>query len=248
MAWNFSTEMQEMLLAKDTTFDEVINITGSTVTFTATQILDSGNGLGDANVGDFITVAVANTPGNVGIKAKVLTAAIGELTFESATFTIDASASPACIIKVGGGSLAEVMQNGTLHLYSTPQPTNADAAESGTLLAKITLNGGAMVASTSTNGVNLGNLTAAVLKRAIDPATGVAEIWSGDGEAAAGTGTAAYWGRWYANDIGTGAATDKVRADGTVTTTSGGDIVMESGLTIASGVPAVVSEITISVS
>jgi len=48
----------------------------------------------------------------------------------------------------------------------------------------------------------------------------VAEVWSGDGLAAAGTGTVAGWFRWYDNDAVTGASTSSIRLDGSIGTTS----------------------------
>jgi len=242
MSWDFSTGFKNQFLNRDTSFDEIVNVTTDTVTFTATTIVDSGDGLGDIDVDDWITVVVANTSGNVGIKAKVLTAAVGTLTFEAATFTIDATDAPACIVAVKGGSFKELMQNGMLRLYNGTIPTSADLVENGTLLAEITADGNTFAFDAPANGLNLGNLASAVLHRGDDPATSTTEVWSGDG-LVAGTAT---WGRWHANDGAAGASTTEVRIDGTVTTTSGGDLVMASR-TIAVGVPAVLSEMNIGI-
>jgi len=240
--WDFSSGFKEQLLDRDTTFSEVVNITGNTVTFSATTITDSGNGLGDIAVDDWVTVVVAGTAGNVNVKAKCLTAAAGALTFAAGTFTVDAVGAPACLAIIKGGSFKEIMQNSALYLYNGTPPTNADAVETGTLLAKLTADSNTMGFDTSLNGLNLGQFASGVLHRGIDPATSIAEVWSGDG-LVAGTAT---WGRWHANDGATGASTTEVRIDGDVTTSTGGDIVMVSR-TIAVGVPAVLSEMNIGI-
>lgn len=239
MSWNFSTGFKDEYLDRDTTFGTVVNVTGSTVTFTATDIVDSASGLATILVDDWVTVVVAGTAGNVNVKAKCLTSAAGTLTFAAGTFTVDAAGAPACLVVTKGGSFKELMQNGSLYLYNGTRPTSADLVENGTLLAKITADGNAFAFDAALNGLNFGQLASSIIKRGLDPATGATEVWQGDG-IAAGTAT---WGRWHANDGATGASTTEVRMDGNVTTTSGGDIVMSSGRDIVVGVPAVVSDV-----
>lgn len=244
MSWNFSTGFKDAFLNRDTSFTTVVNITGSTVTFTATGIADSGNGLAGIAVDDWVTVAEANTAANE-VRAKCISSAAGALGFGAATFTVDASASPALLTVLSGGSFKELMQNSVLYLYSGTRPTTADAVENGTLLAKLTADGNAFAFDTSLNGLNFGNLTSSVLGIGDDPATATTEVWSGDG-IVAGTAT---WGRFHANGgaVGADAAGDYIRMDGNVTTTTGGDLVMSSGRDIVVGVPAVLSEMNVGI-
>jgi hypothetical protein len=104
----------------------------------------------------------------------------------------------------GGASFAEALLDGTLHIYSGAQPTTADDAETGTLLARITLASGAFVSGSSANGLEFGDASGgSVGKKG-------GEVWSGVGVA---TGTAG-WFRFYANTVVTGASASAVRWDG----------------------------------
>ena len=78
------------------------------------------------------------------------------------------------------------------------------------------------------------------MKRAIDPETGLPEVWRGPG-VAAGTARSA---RWYANDKVTGVSTDAIRMDGTVNT-SGSDLNMINGTEVAVGVYSEFSDIAV---
>ncbi len=111
------------------------------------------------------------------------------------------------------GSVKDVMANGVIHIYTGTQPTNADSAETGTLVMKITKDGGAFTPGVATNGLNMGTVTAGVLAKNSD-------TWKGTGLAAAGTGVNAGWFRWYANDVTTGASSTAVRVDGAIGTSS----------------------------
>jgi hypothetical protein len=117
------------------------------------------------------------------------------------------------------GSFQDLMANGVLCIYSGTQPTDADAAETGTLLCKITKGSGAFTPGTATNGINFDNATGGALLKA------AAEVWSGVNVA---TGTAG-WFRLYANAMTTGAdATGAaLRCDGAIST-SGAQINMSS--------------------
>ncbi len=239
MSWNFSTGLQDAILARQT--KNGAYVLGSTasipITFTTAGIT-AASGLDAFDVDAWV---LAISPLNNNVMAKVLTSAAAALTFEAASWTAEAAAAKACLMTVVGGSFKEVMQNSRLDLYSGSRPINADTIESGTLLCTITADGLTFVSGTTTNGLNLGQLASSVLKRGLDPATAATEVWKGDG-LAAGT---ALWGRWYANTVVTGASTTAVRLDGVVTTTSGGDIVMSSGRDVAVDVPAVVTDVNI---
>lgn len=135
------------------------------------------------------------------------------------------------------GSLVSMMANSVIHIYSGTQPADADSVETGTLLMKLTLSSGAFVPGVGTNGLNMGVSTGGVLEKA------AAETWSGLGLTAAGTGTAAGWFRWYANDVTTGASTVAIRMDGAIGTTTAYEMRMSNTI-IVDGNPTVVSTFT----
>jgi hypothetical protein len=123
--------------------------------------------------------------------------------------------------------------NGIIDIYSGSQPATADAAETGTKLARITLASGAFTPGVGTNGLNFD--TAADGSIAIDSG----EVWSGVGLAA---GTAG-WFRFYANDVVSGASTVAVRFDG-VCGVGTGELRLSS-LTVAVGATISVDSATI---
>lgn len=55
---------------------------------------------------------------------------------------------------VGQTGLAGAFKDGVILLYSGPQPTSAESAPTGTLLAKVTANGGVFTHGVATNGLN----------------------------------------------------------------------------------------------
>lgn len=104
---------------------------------------------------------------------------------------------------------SEILKNGQIRVFTGPQPSSADAAETGQLLCVVTNGSGAMVSGVATNGINLDIPSDGQVERA------VGEVWSGKNLA---TGVAG-WFRWYPNDFDTqvGAASSlgqKVRLDG----------------------------------
>lgn len=130
------------------------------------------------------------------------------------------------LLGASGDSLANLLNTGVLDIYSGTQPTNADTAESGTLLVRITLSSGAFTPGTATNGLNFGTPASGVLPKS----TG--EIWSG---VAVADGTAG-WFRFYANTatmFTDGASTTAVRMDGAIST-SGAELNM-ANLSIVTG-------------
>lgn len=171
-------------------------------------INDSGSGLGSFVVGQYITVAGSTSNNISGVK--VLSVAAGTIEVAAGTLSTEAAGDPVIIgAGTNGGGLAEILRNGVLEIYSGSQPTNADAAESGTKLLRITIGSGAFSGGTATNGLNfeLGETTGKIEK-----ASG--ETWSGLGLADGVAG----WGRFYANAYTTGASTTAVRLDGSVGT------------------------------
>jgi len=134
--------------------------------------------------------------------------------------------------------LKTVMANGVIYRYSGTQPVTADATETGTLLDIITVDAGAFTPGVITNGLNLGNSVDGVLSK------DSGEVWQSVGLAAAGTGTAAGWFRWYANDRTMGASTSAVRIDGSIGTSSSYEMRM-SNTSIVEGNTSSVSTFTV---
>lgn len=127
------------------------------------------------------------------------------------------------------GSVKDIMANGIIEIRTGTQPADADDAESGTLLMKLTLNSAAFTPVTGTNGLNMGVSAAGVLAKA------VAEVWSGIGLAG---GIAGHF-RWYDKNYTTGASTTAVRMDGSIGTSATYEMQM-SNTTIVVDVAAVV--------
>jgi len=108
------------------------------------------------------------------------------------------------------GCLKDLMQDGIIDIYSGSQPASADAAETGTLLVRITVASGAFTSGVATNGIELGGAASGVIAKNSD-------VWSGVALAA---GTAG-WFRWYANTVVTGLVTTTgLRLDGTCGTSA----------------------------
>lgn len=132
------------------------------------------------------------------------------------------------------GSVKDIMQDGTIHIYSGLQPASADLAETGDLLLIITLASGAFTPGVALNGINMGLSVDGVLAKA------VAEVWSGNGLALAGAGTLAQWFRWYANAVGTGDSTTAIRVDGAIGVSSSYEMQMSNPIITENG-PTVIS-------
>jgi len=192
-------------------------------------IVDGGAGVDKLTraAGDFITkgfkaghlvyVKGATNGSNdiAGVAATIVQAAT--LTFATGTFAAAQGAGvDMAIAQLKGGSLKELFKDSVIRIYSGSQPSDADSAETGTLLVTITVASGAFVASAVANGLELGTPSSGVIAKNTD-------VWSG---VAVATGTAG-WFRWYDNAYTTGASTSAVRLDGAVGT-SGAQLNMSS--------------------
>ena len=217
MATKFSTGLRDSMLS-DNSYPENL-VTGTTYSFedgtgadATDRIADSGNGLVAAGyeVGDYVTVAGSTSNDASGLKVSAV--AVGSLDVPAGSFSTEA-AGDQVILGSGenGGSLDELLRNGILEIYTGSQPADADAAETGSLLLKVTIASGAFVAGTATNGLNIATASSGVSAK--EPA----EVWSGVGLAA---GTAG-WFRFHSNAYTTGLSTSAVRMDGTCGITSG---------------------------
>ena len=127
----------------------------------------------------------------------------------------------------GTTGFASTFANGIIDVYTGTQPATADSAVSGTLLGRITLNSGAFVAGTATNGLTFAAASGGAVSKS--------GVWSFNGVAA---GTAG-WFRLKGNALDNDAlSTTLPRLDGSIAT-SGADLNL-SNISIAIGAPSTV--------
>jgi hypothetical protein len=137
------------------------------------------------------------------------------------------------------GSLKAAFANGVLDLYSGSQPSSANNAITGTLLARVTKDGGAFTAGVSTNGLNLD--TPVVDGTNVTISKVAADNWKSTAVAAGTIG----WGRFKANATDNeGASTTLVRLDFSVGVVGADmnipsvDIIIGTPITVSSfGIP-----------
>lgn len=135
----------------------------------------------------------------------------------------------------GDGSFVDVFVNAVIAVYTGSQPVNADAAESGTLLGLITVDGGDFTGGSATNGLNWEAALGGVCAKPTD------EEWAIIPDA---SGTAG-WARLYANAMTTGASTSAVRID--LACGVGTGELKFSTTTLVSGVKSVVNTLPVTV-
>lgn len=240
MAWNLSTGFKKALLQKSPESLENPYINDDLTFATNTITAATAGAFADIEDDHFILVLRHGGGGNNNTLAQVVSRTDTVLTFAANTFTAESSGTAHAIVAIKAGSVASILQNGVIRLFTGSRPTNADQAESGTLLVEITKDGASFTPGSPTNGLNVGDFDGTTLKRLTDPSTGAKEEWKGTASA---TGTAG-WGRWYDNSRVTGNSSDAIRLDGTVTTSSGGDIVMAGGRDITSGGTVTITEVS----
>lgn len=201
--------------------ESVVSLLSNTMTFTETEIVDAGK-LGGFAAGDFVRVCLNL---NDGIYAQVLSKTGSDvLTFAAGTFTAEVAGNYYFIEKINTGSFSSIMQNGVIDIMGSARPLNADtSAGAAVRLARITKGSGVFTSGVSVNGLNVRELNGAIVK-GLDPATGIAEVWSGLGEVA---GTA-YWARWHSNDVVAGGSTTVARLDGDCNDNSGTDFFIDN--------------------
>lgn len=115
-----------------------------------------------------------------------------------------------------GGSVKDLFKDGVIEIYSGTKPANADQAETGTLLATISVNGSAFTADVPDNGLEFGSASG-------DMSSGFkllknTDTWQDDYGITAGQ---AGWFRFYDNNYVKGASTTAVRFDGVCGVQSG---------------------------
>jgi len=144
-------------------------------------------------------------------------------------------------LKAGGKSEADILANGAIYLYTGSMPANADAAETGTFLVKITLASGLFAFGTTTNGIEFDVAANGIL------AQKAGEVWSGIGEAAGVIG----WGRFHANAGPVGASVTAERLDFDVNTTGAalnmGNTTVSIGGTVTINSPTLTKPATVTV-
>jgi len=226
MALRLSTGLRNALLSTRASVQQVLVgaanmalVDGGTGNDTFT---DAGNGLAIFSVHDNITFKGCTTAEN-DKTVEILSVAAGVIGLPTGTVvTAEALLTTTRIISSRGGSVSDIFRNGVLDIYSGSQPATADAAETGTKLASITLASGAFSAGVATNGINFDVATAGVL------AKDASEVWSGVGLAA---GTAG-WFRLYSNAYGTGLSSSYIRIDGSVATSGGQLNISNTAITV----------------
>lgn len=209
MALKLSTGLRNSLLGD--AFLKGTNLQYNDNGVSSDTITDSSNRFKDAGfrVGDAITCANSTTAGN-DISGITLTGvANGTLTFATGTLAATESfLSSTTVTSNNGGSFKTLMQNGIIEIYSGSQPSDADSAETGTKLVRLTLSGGSFTAEAAANGLEFKVENDGTISKNTD------ETWQGEASA---TGTAGYF-RFYDNNYDTGADKTAVRFDGNVGT------------------------------
>lgn len=234
--WRFSTELRNRMLEAR---EYAVNYKhGTTVSFTAgaglggsDRIADSGNGMTAFRVGDMATVL--GSTNNNAKSGLIVAVAAGYIDVTGVGATNESAGPDTLVVGVAGGSFKGIFRNGVIRLYSGAQPTDADQAETGTLLCEITLASGVFTPGTATNGINFGGVAGGTIGKASG------EVWSGSNVA---TGTAG-WARIYANDRTLGASTTKARLDCSVAT-SGAQLTLTS-TSLVSGVTTTIDSAAI---
>ena len=131
----------------------------------------------------------------------------------------------------GSTGFAATFANGIIEVRTGTQPATADAAATGTLLGTITLNSGAFVAGTATNGLTFAAAAGGAVSKS--------GVWSFNGIAA---GTAG-WFRLKGNALDDDSlSTTLPRLDGSIAT-SGADLNL-SNIAISLGAPNTVDSFT----
>lgn len=230
MAFRFSTCLRNKILSGPAALRTSVSKTATTIaavdggagpdSFTDSEsgFLTAGFSVGDAIlVTGFSGAGTANN-GKIftitSVTADTIEVATGSLTAETAGATVT-------LTSVSANTLKDIFKDGWIGIYSTTQPTSADAAFTGSLLARITLASGTFTPGSPANGLEFGIASLGIIAKD-------SGVWSGVGlvEAAAG------WYRFYANasDAG-GADTSYIypRMDGSIGT-SGAQMISSNTL------------------
>jgi len=223
MSLRLSTNLRNLMLGKQGQVIGAIGGTGITLVDGAGSddtITDSGSGFVAAGfvAGSILFVTGCTTALNdTALTGVVVTSvAAGTLTIPTGSVnTGEAFPAGGVIAHAQGGSLRDIFKDSVLRIYSGAQPTNPDAATSGTLLLEISVDAGAFVHAAAANGLEFGAAANGAISKN-------SELWQDTGIA---SGTAG-WFRLCGNPVDNGAeSTTLPRVDGTVGT-SGADLNM----------------------
>lgn len=223
MAIRLSTAMANSLLGD--TAAVIAMYIGAVYEYSATGITDGAATFitDDIREGDRVTTQGSTTGANdTDYTITSLTETLLTLSPAPNNAEVFAAGTAAAIVR--GQSISDMFRMCCIDIYTGGQPSSADAAETGTLLVRISDTAAAYTIGVQTNGLLWGTATLNVLAKA------AAQTWSGT---AVASGTAG-WFRCYACIDGvtsTGAdaagASGYIRFDGTVST-SGADLNLPS--------------------
>jgi hypothetical protein len=222
MTFRISTGVRNALLGKKEA------ITGTNISFatSGSVIAHADNGLLAAGFrpGDTIIISGSDMGHNDMITQVVSVASNGSTMVVAGALTDESAGEEIAIMTVGGKAFADIFKNYIIHGYSGSPPTSCDAAETGTLLIKLTKASGAFTPGNAENGLNFdtGNIANGILQND-------SEVMSGLGLSGGNIG---YY-RMYDNGEVTGQSTTAKRVQGAAGV-SNAQLIMPS-LTIVEG-------------
>jgi len=168
---------------------------------------DSGSWIADGfRLGDYISVFGATTGGNNFIGKKIIDIAALTLTLASGSLAgTEATVAGTVVAVARGGSLRDILSFGYLKIFTGLQPNSANDVETGSLLVKITDDGGAHSTGVGTNGLQFNDDAA---NNKLSKLT--TQTWKGT----PGASNTAGWFRFYSRDGVEGASAVAIRFDG----------------------------------
>lgn len=207
MARKFSTGLRNALLGSKP------SVTATTISFDSGSktIADSGNGLAVFQPGDSVIVTGAGQGANNKTVTIVSVANTGASMVVAESLSDEAAGSTVTLALANSRAWKDIFRNCVIECYSGAQPSDADQAETGTRLLRITASGGSFSPGAATNGLNWENPSGGTISKASG------ETWVGTGLADGTLG----WFRCYANRYQTGSSATAVRFDGSIGITGG---------------------------
>jgi hypothetical protein len=240
-----SSGLDKLLLGSDCPVKNIIGDTGISL-----GDGDGGEGRDTINsvtvdlsiftVGAFVKIVTPVGDTNRNTVVKVIQSTASKLEVAAGSFASYAAGANVYLVELDiGGSLETIYQNGTLHFFAESRQANADMAEPGTPVLKITLNGQTFTPGSPANGINVSSIVGTIMGIAIDPETSAKEIWRGTPLQVANIRSA----RFYANSVVTGYSEVEPRIDYTVTgELGGGDIELRNGTAIDPSIPVDIND------
>lgn len=204
------------------------------ITFAAStqRISSASDAFTSAKVGDFITIKGSGSNNNLTGRITAVDSGGAYIDIDQEPIDESAGASVTIVGFSRGGSFTELFKDFVIALYTGTQPTNADAAETGTLIGYVTLESGAFTPGESTNGLNVTDAVDGVCSKPSSDEWSITPIASG---------TIGY-ARFYDNSRTTGASTTAIRFDASCGVGSGD--LRFSSVTAVSGVKMVCNGFT----